>query len=176
MVLSESDNKMRKATGGCGKETGEWLILRELSNIIFVLEVSGMNFAEKLSNLRIQKGYSQEALAEKLHVSRQAVSKWEVGTTLPETDKLIVISEFFQVSLDYLLKDNIRLNQDESLDRIVLRFLGAAQDMDEISGKLVEIMKDGVIDCEEKKQINRIMESLDEISEIIIEIKQRMNI
>lgn len=51
-----------------------------------------MKFAEKLSNLRMQKGYSQEALAEKLYVSRQAVSKWEVGTTLPETDKLIAIS------------------------------------------------------------------------------------
>lgn len=135
-----------------------------------------MNFAEKLSNLRVQKGYSQEALAEKLFVSRQAVSKWEVGTTLPETDKLIAISDFFHVSIDYLLKENIQLNNDEGLDRIVLKFLGAAQDMDEISKKLVDIMKDGVIDREEKKQMTYIMESLDEISKIILEVKQRMNI
>lgn len=40
-----------------------------------------MNFAEKLSRLRVQRGYSQEALAEKLYVSRQAVSKWEVGVS-----------------------------------------------------------------------------------------------
>lgn len=135
-----------------------------------------MKFAEKLSNLRMQKGYSQEALAEKLYVSRQAVSKWEVGTTLPETDKLIAISDFFNVSIDYLLKENIQLNNDEGLDRIVLKFLGAAQDMDEISQKLVDIMKDGVIDREEKKQMTCIVESLDEISKIIMEVKQRMNI
>lgn len=134
-----------------------------------------MNFAEKLSNLRMQKGYSQEALAERLYVSRQAVSKWEVGTTLPETDKLIAISDFFNVSIDYLLKDNIQLNNNEGLDRIVLRFLGAAQDMDDISKKLVEIMKDGVIDREEEEQMNCIMKSLDEISEIIVEVKQRMS-
>lgn len=40
-----------------------------------------MNFAQKLTNLRIQNGYSQEKLAEKLYVSRQAVSKWEVGVS-----------------------------------------------------------------------------------------------
>jgi len=135
-----------------------------------------MNFAEKLSKLRMQKGYSQEALAEKLYVSRQAVSKWEVGSTLPETDKLIAISDFFNVSIDYLLKDNVHLNNDEGLDRIVLKFLGAAQDMDEISKKLVDIMKDGVIDQEEKRQMTYIVEYLDEISKIILEVKQRMNI
>ncbi len=135
-----------------------------------------MNFAEKLSKLRIQKGYSQEALAEKLYVSRQAVSKWEVGSTLPETDKLIAISNFFNVSIDYLLKENIHLNNDEGLDRIVLKFLGAAHDMDEISKKLVDIMKDGVVDWEEKRKVAYITESLDEISKIILEVKQRMNI
>lgn len=135
-----------------------------------------MNFAEKLSRLRVQRGYSQEALAEKLYVSRQAVSKWEVGTTLPETDKLIAISDFFNVSIDYLLKDNIQLNGDDGLDRIVLRFLGAAQDMDEISKKLVCIMKDGVIDRKEKEELEYITKALEEIAEIIIEVKQRMNI
>lgn len=55
-----------------------------------------MNFAEKLLNLRTQYGYSQEALAEKLNVSRQAISKWELGTTLPETDKVIAISDFLK--------------------------------------------------------------------------------
>lgn len=54
-----------------------------------------MNFAEKLLELRTRYGYSQEVLAEKLGMSRQAVSKWELGTTLPETDKVIAISNFF---------------------------------------------------------------------------------
>ena len=44
-----------------------------------------MNFAEKLITLRTQSGYFQEVLAEKLNVRRQAVSKWESGSTLPET-------------------------------------------------------------------------------------------
>ncbi len=135
-----------------------------------------MNFAEKLSRLRVQRGYSQEALAEKLYVSRQAVSKWEVGTTLPETEKLIAISDFFNVSIDYLLKDNIQLNGDDGLDRIVLKFLGAAQDMDEISKKMVCIMKDGVIDRKEKEELEYITKALEEIAGIIIEVKQRMNI
>ena len=110
-----------------------------------------MNFAQKLTNLRIQNGYSQEKLAEKLYVSRQAVSKWEVGTTLPETDKIVAISNFFDVSIDYLLKENINLKYAENLERTVIKFLGAARDMDEISQKLVGIIRDGIIDEEEKE-------------------------
>lgn len=134
-----------------------------------------MNFAEKLLNLRTQYGYSQEVLAEKLNVSRQAISKWELGTTLPETDKVIAISDFFEVSTDYLLKDNIQLNNNESLDRVVLKFLGSAQDMDDISRELVDIMKDGIIDDNEKIRMDAIIDTLDAIAAIIDEIKQKMN-
>lgn len=134
-----------------------------------------MNFAEKLLNLRTQYGYSQEALAEKLNVSRHAISKWELGTTLPETDKVITISNFFEVSTDYLLKDNIQLNNNESLDRVVLKFLGSAQDMDDISKELVDIMKDGIIDDNEKIRMDAIIDTLDAIAAIIDEIKQKMN-
>lgn len=140
-----------------------------------------MNFAEKLLNLRTRYGYSQEALAEKLNVSRQAISKWELGTTLPETNKVIEISDFFNVSMDYLLKDNSdlknnRSNNSESLDRIVLKFLGSAQDMDNISRELVDIMADGIIDDNEKVRMNAIIDTLDTISGIIDEIKQKMNL
>lgn len=134
-----------------------------------------MNFAEKLSNLRIQNGYSQEGLAEQLYVSRQAVSKWEVGSTLPETDKLIAISDFFHVSIDYLLKENVKVNYDESLERLVIKFLKAAWEMDEISRGLVCIMKDGAIDQGKKEQMRGISETLEEILIIIEEVKQRMN-
>ena len=133
-----------------------------------------MNFAEKLLKLRTQYGYSQEVLAEKLNVSRQAFSKWELGTTLPETDKVIAISDFFAVSTDYLLKDNFQLNNNESLDRIVLKFLGSAQDMDNISKELVDIMKDGIIDDEEKIRMESIIDTLDTISKIIDEIKHKI--
>ncbi|MCL2828917.1 MAG: helix-turn-helix domain-containing protein [Oscillospiraceae bacterium] len=64
-----------------------------------------MKLYEKLQMLRREKGLSQEMLAEMLDVSRQAVSKWESGQTYPETDKLIAISNIFDVTLDSLVKD-----------------------------------------------------------------------
>lgn len=64
-----------------------------------------MDFGQKIQNLRKEKGLSQEALASQLNVSRQAVSKWETGEGYPEIDKLLLISELFGVSLDYLMKD-----------------------------------------------------------------------
>lgn len=61
--------------------------------------------AEKLFKLRKDRGLSQEKLAEQLNISRQAISKWESGTTVPELEKLIIISNYFGVSVDYLLKE-----------------------------------------------------------------------
>lgn len=65
-----------------------------------------MKFNEKLIQLRKEKGLSQEALGEKLNVARQTVSKWELGETTPEMDKLVKMSELFEISLDNLIKDN----------------------------------------------------------------------
>lgn len=134
-----------------------------------------MDFSQKLLNLRTQSGYSQEALAEKLNISRQAISKWELGTTLPETEKVIAISDFFKVSLDYLLRGHIRMDSDESLDRMVLRFLGSAQDMENIAEELIDIMQDGIIDEKERVRVEAIIDTLDSIAEIISEIKKKMN-
>lgn len=64
-----------------------------------------MTLSEKLYALRKKRGLSQEQLAEHLNVSRQAISKWESGQSIPDSDRLIAISGFFQVSLDYLLKE-----------------------------------------------------------------------
>ena len=65
-----------------------------------------MNISEKIISLRKEKGLSQEAFAEALGVSRQSVSKWESGAALPDTDKIIAMSELFGVSTDYLLKND----------------------------------------------------------------------
>ena len=65
-----------------------------------------MTFSEKLQNLRKANGLSQEQLAEKLNVSRQAVSKWETGA-MPDMDNMIKLCRFFDCSLDYLMKDEI---------------------------------------------------------------------
>ena len=64
-----------------------------------------MNFAEKLKELRKQKGISQEQLAEKIYVSRQAVTKWESGNGIPDIENLIAISNLFNESLDSLLSE-----------------------------------------------------------------------
>lgn len=64
-----------------------------------------MTLGDKLSKLRKENNYTQEQLASVLGVSRQAVSKWESNITYPETDKLIRMSELFNCSLDYLLKE-----------------------------------------------------------------------
>ena len=64
-----------------------------------------MTFSEKLADLRRKAGMSQEQLADRLGVTRQSVSKWESGTAMPELVKLISLSELFDVSVDYLVKD-----------------------------------------------------------------------
>ena len=64
-----------------------------------------MNLAEKLTIQRKKSGMSQEQLAERLGITRQSVSKWEAGSSIPEISKLAAMSEIFRVSLDYLLKD-----------------------------------------------------------------------
>lgn len=65
-----------------------------------------MTFAEKLVRLRKASGLSQEALALELHVSRQAISRWELGSAMPDSPNLLQISKLFQVSADYLLNDD----------------------------------------------------------------------
>ena len=62
-----------------------------------------MTMGEKMQKLRKQKNWSQETLAEKLGVSRQAVSLWERGESMPEIDKLIPLARLFGVTADYLL-------------------------------------------------------------------------
>lgn len=62
-----------------------------------------MDFNNRLYELRKQKGLSQEELANKLNVSRQTVSKWEIGDTTPDMEKLISLSQLFEVSLDQLI-------------------------------------------------------------------------
>ena len=64
-----------------------------------------MKFEEKLMALRKQAGLSQEELAEQLGVSRQAVSRWELGSTLPDAPNLLKLSDLFGVSIDWLLRE-----------------------------------------------------------------------
>ena len=65
-----------------------------------------MQLPEKLTYFRKQKGLTQANLAEALHVSRQAISRWEVGTAVPSTDNLKVLSTLYGVPVDDLLNDS----------------------------------------------------------------------
>ncbi|WP_448564886.1 helix-turn-helix domain-containing protein [Thalassotalea ganghwensis] len=64
-----------------------------------------MKLADKIIKLRKQLGWSQEELAEKINVSRQSVSKWESANSIPDLNKIIMLAELFEVSTDFLLKD-----------------------------------------------------------------------
>lgn len=70
-----------------------------------------MKFCDKLQKIRKEHNITQECLADKLDVSRQAVSKWESGTAYPDTEKLIQISKIFNVSLDDLINENTDMNK-----------------------------------------------------------------
>ena len=77
-----------------------------------------MEFNNKLYELRKQKGLSQEELANRLNVSRQTVSKWEVGESLPDMEKLVAISELFDISLDELVLDKA-VKKEEAQEQVV---------------------------------------------------------
>ena len=73
-----------------------------------------MTLGEKIQDLRRRNAMSQDVLAEKLEVSRQAVSKWERDEAMPETDKIIRIAQLFGVSTDYLLLTEKQAQKDGS--------------------------------------------------------------
>lgn len=70
-----------------------------------------MIFADKLIQLRKKSGWSQEELAEQMHVTRQSVSKWEGAQAVPDLEKMLRLSALFGVSTDYLLKDEIETEE-----------------------------------------------------------------
>lgn len=91
-----------------------------------------MTLSEKLYELRRRKGLSQEQLAEQMGVTRQSVSKWESGQALPELGKLVVLSELFGVSVDYLVKDY--LSEPETPSREVSDLEARVEEIDRRTG------------------------------------------
>ena len=73
-----------------------------------------MKIGEKIIHLRTMAGMSQEQLAEKIEVSRQSISKWEMDQALPQIDKVLQLCEIFNVSTDELLHDKIELTQNKT--------------------------------------------------------------
>lgn len=75
-----------------------------------------MILADKIINLRKKSGLSQEELADKIGVSRQAVSKWESAQSIPDLDKILLMSKLFGVSTDFLLKDEMEIEDTVEVD------------------------------------------------------------
>ena len=71
-----------------------------------------MKFADKMLDLRKKSGLTQEELAEKLAVSRQAISRWEMGLAVPDASNLLQISQLFKVTVDYLINDEYSCDED----------------------------------------------------------------
>lgn len=71
-----------------------------------------MKLSDKIIKLRKQHGLSQEILAEKLNISRQSLSRWENGTSLPDANNILQISKLFNVTTDYLLNDDYESDDD----------------------------------------------------------------
>ena len=130
-----------------------------------------MTFADKLIYLRRQNRCSQESLAEELNVSRQTISKWELGTSQPSMDMIVVLSDHFHVSTDYLLREDTPLEDSDALAKVVLRFLNSSQSMEAISKSLVAIARDGIIDDEEKKMLASISKNIEEVQNVLDELQ-----
>lgn len=73
-----------------------------------------MKIGDKIMSLRKERGYSQEELASLIGVSRQSVSKWELNDSVPDLDKIVRISELFDISTDELIRDNIKITAEQN--------------------------------------------------------------
>ena len=71
-----------------------------------------MKLSDKIIGLRKSNGMSQEDLAEKLNVSRQAISRWESGTAMPDANNILQLSKLFSITADYLLNDDYQSDND----------------------------------------------------------------
>ena len=106
-----------------------------------------MSFPEKIRTLRKLNKLSQEKLAELMNVSRQAIAKWELGKSYPDIDKLIEISNYFNISIDSLLKEknndcnlkkNITKIGEYKMDKKIVEFLCRAKRETYASGNAKE--------------------------------------
>lgn len=109
-----------------------------------------MIFSQKLQILRKNKGMTQEALAERLDISRQAVAKWECGQGYPDIANLILISDLFNVTVDYLVRDG------ECMAGIAPVNEGGTDDIDELIAFRLEANVNTYAACMNKAQSTRL--------------------
>ncbi len=112
-----------------------------------------MEFSKKLYELRKQKGLSQEELASKLNVSRQTLSKWELGESTPDMEKLVLLSDYFHLSLDELVLGK------EMENKTVIK-----------ENTMAKIMEERILTDNNKKKVKRRLKLLGIIFAIILAI------
>ena len=72
-----------------------------------------MDFGDKLKQYRLNEGLSQEQLAEKIGVSRQAITKWETKRGLPDVENMIILAEIFKLTLDELVLEEVKKQEEK---------------------------------------------------------------
>lgn len=105
-----------------------------------------MNLGEKIQTLRKAQGMSQEALAQQLEVSRQSVSKWELNDSVPDVSKIIMMSNLFSVTTDYLLKDSLVENNESNDNHIFAKVLYIASTF--LIGIGLLLVVDGILESQ----------------------------
>lgn len=95
-----------------------------------------MNLGEKLFELRKAKNLTQDEVAEKLNVTRQTVSKWETNQSTPDFDKIVPISELFEIGVEELLTGKVKEENDQAKEEIKEKVL-TKQEAKEKSAKVV---------------------------------------
>lgn len=83
-----------------------------------------MTVGEKIAHLRTDLNISQEELAEKIDVSRQSISKWEMNQAIPQIDKIVALCDFFNISTDELLRNEIEIKLRNSKEHVVNKYFG----------------------------------------------------
>ena len=120
-----------------------------------------MILSEKITELRKRNGLSQEEFGAEIGVSRQAVSKWEMAQTTPDLNKIMAMSEFFDVPTDFLLKDEYDLSfleNKSSENSIAIKVDSSKEIGDSSKETMVELSNvQGYIDVK-KKEAKRINE------------------
>ena len=114
-----------------------------------------MSLSEKIMNLRKKSGWSQEELAERLGISRQSVSKWETGDSIPDIDKIIRMSELWNVSTDYLLKEDAFVQEEMPAQEAVGDQSGDVDTYREFSGSSDQNAEQDQKTWQRRRQVSR---------------------
>lgn len=113
-----------------------------------------MEFHNRLYQLRKQKGFSQEELANRLNTSRQTISKWENGESTPDLEKLVAISDLFEISLDELVLGRVAETGNQSMK----------------ASDTAETMKDRVFTSDNRRKIKKVLKAAVVIVGILVGI------